>query len=140
MILLHAGLKIVMAVCMLVSVKSVIKGYHVYRVSFSSGTELECKLEPENEHSDSAIVVKKGDTTVGHIPEGLCQPLTKLFKDGKIAEIKSEIIGEPRSAAEGTFVSGGGLEIPCVYRLFGLRNNKTLVRSVIKQQIRKISA
>ena len=28
-----------MAVCMLVSVKSVIKGYHVYRVSNPSGTE-----------------------------------------------------------------------------------------------------
>ena len=48
-----------MAVCMLVSVKSVIKGYHVYRVSYPSGTELVCSLEPENEHSDSAIIVKK---------------------------------------------------------------------------------
>ena len=48
-----------MAVCMLVSVKSVIKGYHVYRVSYPWGTELVCSLEPENEQSDSAIIVKK---------------------------------------------------------------------------------
>lgn len=48
-----------MAVCMLVSVKSVIKGYHVYRVSYPSGTKLVCNLEPENEHSDSAIIVKR---------------------------------------------------------------------------------
>ena len=46
---------------------------------------------------------------------------------------------EPRSATKGTFVSGGGLEILCVNRLFGLRNHKKVVLSVIKQQIRKLS-
>ena len=33
----------------------------MYRVSYPSGTELVCNLEPENEHSDSAIIVKKGN-------------------------------------------------------------------------------
>ena len=129
-----------MAVCMLVSVKSVIKGYHMYRVSYPSGTELVCNLEPENEHSDSAIIVKKGNITVGHIPEGLSQPLTQLFQDGNIVDIECVITGEPRSAEEGTFVQGGGLEIPCTYRLFGLREKKVHVHSVIKKQIRKLTA
>ena len=48
-------------------------------MSDSVGTKLDCFLEPENEHSDSGVIVKKGDATVGHIPEGLCQPLTHLF-------------------------------------------------------------
>lgn len=113
-----------MSVNKLASAKSVIKGHHVYRISYSCDTKLDCFLEPENQHSDSAIVVKKGDTTIGHIPEGLCQPLTQLYKDGKIVQITSEITGAPHSAAEGTFVPGGGLEIPCVYHLFGPRDKK----------------
>lgn len=56
-----------MAVNKLVSIKSVIKGHHVYRVSYTCGTKLDCFLEPENQHSDSAIIVKKEGTTVGHI-------------------------------------------------------------------------
>ena len=107
---------------------------------YSIGTKLDFFLEPENEHSDCAIIVQKGDTTVGHIPEGLCQPLTQLFKDGSIVEITSEIIGGHRSAAEGTFVLGGGLEILCIYHLFGPREKKRLVRSAIKQQIWKLTA
>ena len=129
-----------MAVNKIVSIKSVIKGYHEYRVCYSGGTKLDCFFEPENEHSDCAIIVKKSDTTVGHIPEGLCQPLTQLFKDGSIVQITSEIIGGPRSAADGTFVPGGGLEIPCIYHLFGPREKKRLVRLAIKQQIRKLTA
>lgn len=128
-----------MAVYMLVSIKSVIKGYHAYRVSYPCGTELDCRLEPENEHSECAIVVKKGDITVGHIPEGLCQPLSKLFEDGNILQITCVITGDPRSAAGGTFVPGGGLEIPCSYRIFGHKEKKGLVRSVIKHQIRKLT-
>ena len=55
-------------------------------------------------------------------------------------DIECVITGEPRSAEEGTFVQGGGLEIPCTYRLFGLREKKVQVRSVIKKQIRKLAA
>ena len=80
-----------MAVSKIVSVKCVIKGHHVYRITYSCGTNLDCFFEPDNQHSDSAIIVKKGDNTVGHIPEGLCQSLTHLHKDGSIVHITSEI-------------------------------------------------
>lgn len=129
-----------MSVNKLASVKSVTKGHHVYRISYSCGTKLDCFLEPENQHSDSAIIIKKGDTTIGHIPEGLCQPLTRLYKEGNIVQITSKITGAPRSAAEGTLIPGGGLKIPCVYHLFKPRNKKGFVRWKIKQQIRKLSA
>ena len=84
--------------------------------------------------------MKKGQVTVRHIPEGLCQPLSHLLKERNILEIKAEITGEPRSAAGRTLVPGGGIEIPCSYRLFRLNEKKRLVRSVIKEQIRKLSA
>ena len=47
-----------MAVSKIVSIKSVIKGHHVYRLCYSVGSKLDCFLEPENEHSDCAIIVK----------------------------------------------------------------------------------
>ena len=72
----------------------------------------------------STIIVKKGDNTVEHIPEGLCQSLTHLHKDCSIIQITGEIIGGPHSAAEGTFVQGRGLEIPCIYHLFGPQEKK----------------
>ena len=43
-----------------------------------------------------------------------------------IVQITSEIIGGPRSAVEGTFVPGGGLEISCTYHLLGTREKKDL--------------
>ena len=128
-----------MAACMLVTIKASIKRYHVYKQNYPVGTHLKCFLDPENEHSDSAIVVKKGDDVVGHVPEGLCQPLTRLFKGGHITEILAEVKGEACPSAKGVFVQGGGIEIPCSYKVFGSRDNKTLVKSIIKKEIRKLT-
>ena len=108
-----------MAVSKIVSVKCVIKGHHVYRITYSCGTYLDCFFEPDNQHSDSAIIVKKGDNTVGHIPEGLCQSLTQLHKEGSIVHHFRNY-----SAAEGTFVQGRGLEIPCIYDLIWTTREK----------------
>ena len=51
---------------------------------------------------------------------------------GKILEIKVEILGEKR-AAEGTWVSGGGIEIPAKVYIYGARTHKLHVRNVIKK-------
>jgi hypothetical protein len=128
-----------MAASMLVSIKSVIKGHHVYKYTCPVGTILQCSLEPENEHSDSAIIVKHNDSVVGHVPEGLCQPLTQLYKNGRVVEISAEILGDPRPSSKGTFVKGGGIEIPCAYKLYGKKDKKREVRSYIKMEIRKLT-
>ncbi len=116
-----------------------IKRHHVYRQSYPRGTELDCTIEPENEHSECAIVVKHRETIVGHIPEGLCQPLTKLINDGDIVQVTAVVTGEPRSASVGTFVRGGGIAIPCSYRIFGRKERKRFVRTNIKNALRKIA-
>ena len=113
---------------MLVSVKSAVKGYHVYRNEFPKGTILECLQEPENEYSESAIIVKKGETGVGHVPEGLCQLLTKLFNDDRVVNISAEITGPPRPSSNGIFVKGGGIEVPRSYKLHGSSDKKVEVR------------
>ena len=52
-------------------IKSRIKGHHVYGHDYTIGEELECKLEPNNQHSRHAIVVKtlNDGIVVGHVPE-----------------------------------------------------------------------
>ena len=88
---------------MLVSVKSAVKGYHVYRNEFPEGTILECLQEPENEYSESAIIMKKGETVVGQVPEGLCQLFTKLFNDDRVVNISAEITGASSAFLEWNF-------------------------------------
>ena len=104
-----------MATHMLVSVKSAVKGYHVYRNKFPTGTILECLQEPENGYSESAIIVKKYEPVIGHMPEGLCQIFTKLFNDSHVVNISAEITGPPQPSSNGIFLKVGGIEGPCSY-------------------------
>ena len=105
-----------MAVSKIVSVKCVNKGHHVYRITYSCGTNLDCFFEPDNQHSDSAIIVKKGDNTVGHIPS----VFDTVAQRGQYCSYHFRNY----SAAEGTFVQGGGLEIPCIYDLIWTTREK----------------
>ena len=113
-----------MATRMLLSVKSAVKGYHVYRNQFPIGTILERLQEPENKYSFSAIIVKKGETFIGHLPKGLCQLSTKLFNDGCVVNISAEISGPPQPSTNGIYVKGGGIEVPCSYKLNGSSERK----------------
>ena len=49
-----------------------IKGHHVYQTDYPVGTRFQCFKDSRNRHSDTAVVVKKADSIVGHVPEGLC--------------------------------------------------------------------
>ena len=77
---------------------------------------LSCTLEPGNVHSLNAIIVKKiKDADRKKIPD----PLAPLLRNGMIAEVKTEVTGEPRDAPEGKWTLGSGIEIPCRYILYG---------------------
>lgn len=71
--------------------------------------------------------VKKRNTTVGHIPEGLYQPLMQLYKNRSVVQLMAIHTRELRSAAVGTFVPGRVLEIPCSYNLFGPREKNNVM-------------
>ena len=45
----------------------------------------------------------------------------------------AEITGEKRRAPEGTWVLGGGIELPCVYFLHGPMIHKQLVRRKLNE-------
>ena len=56
------------------SLTSRIKGDHAYRSGVNVGDRLFCMIEPDNKHSDNAVVVKSGnDDIVGHVPETLAK-------------------------------------------------------------------
>ena len=70
-------------------VNSRIKGHNVYEHDYSVGEELDCKLEPNNQHSRHAIVVKtlNDGTVVGHVPEALTKKLQPLIKSWKLYRV-----------------------------------------------------
>ena len=66
------------------------------------GDRLFCTIEPDNKHSDNAIVVKSGnDDIVGHVPETLAKKLFNFLKSQQIEIMDSEVTGNPISAPEG---------------------------------------
>ena len=54
---------------------------------------------------------------VGPFPGGLAQLLYSLIQDGRI-------LGDDRPAAEGTWIQGWGIDIPCKYNVYGNILNK----------------
>ena len=45
--------------------------------------------------------------------------------------LDSEVTDNPRSAPDGKWVTGGGIEIPCKYRLYGPKTVKKEVRATL---------
>ena len=84
----------------------------------------------------SAIIVKKGDTTVGHIPEGFCQPLKRL----RTAAFYRYYCRLPEDHAqlqkERTFQADYKFRVFIIY--LDLKRKKRLVRSAIKKQNRNL--
>ena len=107
------------------SLTSRIKGDHAYRSGVKVDDRLFCTIEPDNKHSDNAIVVKSGNNDiVGHVPETLAKKIFNFMKSQQIEIMDSEVTGDPRPAAEGKWVLGGDIEIPCKYRLYGPKSVK----------------
>ena len=54
------------------------------------------------------------------------------FEKGVITEIKGTICGGERTAAEGKWAQGGGIELPCVFKLYGDKSNKLIVKNKLR--------
>ena len=92
-----------------------------------------CTIEPDNKHSDNAIVLKSGnDNIVGHVLKTLAKTLFNFMKSQQIEIMDVEVTGNPRPAPEGKCVIGGGIEIPSKYRLYGPKSVKKQVRAALK--------
>ena len=97
-------------------------------------SELKYKLQLQNQQTENAIVVKiiECDEIVGHIPEFHEQILASMMWSGNISSIDLVSLGEPRNAPKVTWVFGGGIEIPCIYQIYGCKKKKQNIWTAIR--------
>ena len=119
---------------LLLKVSSKIKGHHVYQYKYQIGESVKCVVDSENQMSSNAIVVLGQDSkTIGHLPEQLAKKIHPYLIDGVITEISGTISGDERNAAEGKWVQGGGIELPCLLKLYGQKCKKQIIKDVLKR-------
>ena len=82
------------------TIKSRMKGHHVYRTNVRINDVLECKVDSESEHSNHIIVVFNRHVITGHVPDKLAEVLYQSLNDN-IIKMKGCIAGVPQPAAEG---------------------------------------
>ncbi len=97
-------------------IHSYIRGYHAYSEVWGtpvSGEMLLLKREPTNSKDKHAVAVYKDDVTVGHVPYNISASLSAFLRRD-LNKAFAEVTGGKVNRG-----AGYGLEIPCVYRLYG---------------------
>jgi len=114
--------------------RSRVKGHHVFKSESRPGDTFTCAREPGNPHSPDAIIVKLSDgSNVGHVPDPLARVLAPMLDGGEIERMEGTVTGVARSAPEGVWVPGGGIEFPCEYVLYGAKKDRESVRKTLQE-------
>ena len=79
-------------------------------------------------------------SVIGHVTDGLAAVLAPLLDSGTVTSITGMITGPPRSAPEGVWVVGGGVELPCEYALQGTKKDRSHVRTVLRRSQSTVKA
>ena len=92
-----------------------IRGYHAYMEVWTPVQDemLILKREPTNVADRNAVAVFKEDQVVGHVPFNLA-PSISLFLKRDINKAFAKVVGDKVNRG-----GGYGLEIPCIYHLYG---------------------
>ena len=98
------------------------KGHHAYNHDYLVSEELICEFEYKYSHNSIEVKSKNKDVTIGHVPEPLAAILFPLRKAWKVYEIQ-----------EGTWVLGGGIEIPCKFTIIGPKIRKKNYRKELRK-------
>ena len=95
-------------------IDSYVRGYHAYMDVWSPviGETLLVKREPSNVKDRHAVAIFKEDAVIGHVPYNIAPRFYFLRRD--VNKAFAEVTGEKVNRG-----AGYGLEIPCVYRLYG---------------------
>ena len=107
-----------------------IRDYHAYMLWTPVQDEmLILKCKPTNVADRNAVTVFKEDQVVGHVPFNLA-PSISLFLKKDINKAFAKVVGDKVNRG-----GGYGLEIPCIYHLYGpkpyIDKMKELVDSLI---------
>ena len=82
-----------------------IKGHHGYQTDCPVATRFQCsRTQGTDILSDTAVVVEKADSIVGHVPEGLCQSFFSILGTFPAVSPLVCLVGLPR--APGLLVVG----------------------------------
>lgn len=92
-----------------------VRGYHAYMDTWTPviGQTLLLKRELTNPKDNNAVAVYKEDYIVGHVPYNLA-PYFSRFLAKDVNKAFAEV-----TAGKVNRGAGYGLEIPCVYRMYG---------------------
>ena len=71
-----------------------------------------CERKRINDYSDVVIVAKRRSQVIRHISERLAKILTPILEDRWLRKVDGWITGPERPAPEGTWRTGGGIELP----------------------------
>ena len=96
-------------------IRSHIRGYHAYMGIWNQvqGQTLLVKREPTNAKDKNAVGVFLEDVVVGHVPHNLAPRLSQFLRRD-VNKAFVEVTGQKINRG-----AGYGLEVPCVYRLYG---------------------
>ena len=99
-----------------------------------------CEREPQNEHSVHAWkIITQNHRMIGHMPDSLAKVLTELNNKDLITDVMAKITGYRQGAPGGTWSKGGGVVLPCTYKIYGKQNNMQTVRhSIVKYCINRL--
>ena len=117
----------------LFEVESYVRGYHAYRDKWTpvQGEILQLNREPHNSVDNFAVAVIKEDAIVGHVPFNLA-PIFSYFLQRDFNKASLEIIGDRINRG-----AGYGVEVPCVYRLYGPKAYVDKIRVIVCSEISK---
>ena len=98
-----------------VEITSFVRGYHAYQDIWDPfvGQMLLLKRQPDNSEDSHAVAVLNEDVIVGHMPYNLA-PIVERFLRREVNKGFAEVTGNRVNRG-----AGYGLEIPCVYHLYG---------------------
>ena len=72
-------------------------------------------------------------SNVGHVPDPLARVLAPMLDGGEIERMEGTVTGVARSAPEGVWDPGGGIEFPCEYVLYGAKKDRESVRKTLQE-------
>lgn len=98
-----------------VEIRSYVRGYHAYQEKWNpmQGDVLQLVREPTNATDKLAVAIIKNGDVVGHVPYNLAPTLSQFLKRD-FNKAMAEVTGERVNRG-----AGYGLEVPCIYRLYG---------------------
>ena len=102
-------------------------------MNISTHTHSEAAVKVKLDTDGSVIGHVPDGSVIGHVPDGLAAILAPLLGSSTVTSVTGTITGLPRSAPDGVWAVGGGIELPCEYALHGAKKDRSHVRTALRR-------